>query len=160
MMDVRTRCPSHFLLTIFSGNGSDVFGSDICTCKPYHVYAIEEGIRGAQKGIFTDTCHLQSSNSFHFPRRCRRRRLLPEGRSCTRRSDQVRNSLSSRFSKLTNHHTFTFTSMPFRPVFIPHPNTRSVLRVRNTTDTSFTTSANVAGTLPTSTSNRPSLLRA
>ncbi|XP_006462969.1 hypothetical protein AGABI2DRAFT_207644 [Agaricus bisporus var. bisporus H97] len=31
-------------------NGSDVFGSDICTCKPYLVYAIEECIRGAQKG--------------------------------------------------------------------------------------------------------------
>ncbi|KJA16347.1 hypothetical protein HYPSUDRAFT_47456 [Hypholoma sublateritium FD-334 SS-4] len=31
-------------------NGSDVFGSDICTCKPYLTYAIEECIRGAQKG--------------------------------------------------------------------------------------------------------------
>ncbi|TFL02696.1 GTP cyclohydrolase N terminal-domain-containing protein [Pterulicium gracile] len=31
-------------------NGSDVFGSDICTCKPYLIYAIEECIRGAQKG--------------------------------------------------------------------------------------------------------------
>ncbi|KAJ3996472.1 GTP cyclohydrolase N terminal-domain-containing protein [Lentinula boryana] len=29
-------------------NGSDVFGSDICTCKPYLVYAIEESIRTAQ----------------------------------------------------------------------------------------------------------------
>ncbi|KAF9073949.1 cyclohydrolase [Rhodocollybia butyracea] len=29
-------------------NGSDVFGSDICTCKPYLVYAIEECIRTAQ----------------------------------------------------------------------------------------------------------------
>lgn len=33
-----------------SGNGSDVFGSDICTCKPYLVYAIEECIRCAQRG--------------------------------------------------------------------------------------------------------------
>lgn len=32
------------------GNGSDVFGSDICTCKPYLIYAIEECIRGAQRG--------------------------------------------------------------------------------------------------------------
>jgi GTP cyclohydrolase II len=32
------------------GNGSDVFGSDICTCKPYLTYAIEECIRGAQNG--------------------------------------------------------------------------------------------------------------
>ncbi|KAF5348599.1 hypothetical protein D9756_009697 [Leucocoprinus leucothites] len=31
-------------------NGSDVFGSDICTCKPYLVYAIEECIRGVQAG--------------------------------------------------------------------------------------------------------------
>ncbi|RXW21778.1 hypothetical protein EST38_g4052 [Candolleomyces aberdarensis] len=31
-------------------NGSDVFGSDICTCKPYLTYAIEECIRGAQSG--------------------------------------------------------------------------------------------------------------
>ncbi|KAF9529594.1 GTP cyclohydrolase N terminal-domain-containing protein [Crepidotus variabilis] len=31
-------------------NGSDVFGSDICTCKPYLTYAIEECIRGAQNG--------------------------------------------------------------------------------------------------------------
>jgi hypothetical protein len=29
---------------------SDVFGSDICTCKPYLTYAIEECIRGAQGG--------------------------------------------------------------------------------------------------------------
>jgi len=34
----------------FSGNGSDVFGSDICTCKPYLVFAIEECIRTAQRG--------------------------------------------------------------------------------------------------------------
>lgn len=31
-------------------NGSDVFGSDICTCKPYLVYAIEECVRCAQRG--------------------------------------------------------------------------------------------------------------
>ena len=31
-------------------NGSDVFGSDICTCRPYLVHAIEECIRGAQAG--------------------------------------------------------------------------------------------------------------
>jgi len=31
-------------------NGSDVFGSDICTCRPYLVHAIEECIRGAQSG--------------------------------------------------------------------------------------------------------------
>ncbi|KAF8799111.1 hypothetical protein BYT27DRAFT_7227989 [Phlegmacium glaucopus] len=30
-------------------NGSDVFGSDICTCKPYLTYAMKECIRTAQK---------------------------------------------------------------------------------------------------------------
>ncbi|AGO13725.1 AaceriAGL146Wp [[Ashbya] aceris (nom. inval.)] len=31
-------------------NGSDVFGSDICTCRPYLIFAIEEGIKQAQAG--------------------------------------------------------------------------------------------------------------
>ena len=31
-------------------NGSDVFGSDVCTCRPYLAHAIEECIRGAQDG--------------------------------------------------------------------------------------------------------------
>jgi len=31
-------------------NGSDVFGSDICTCRPYLTHAIEECIRTAQSG--------------------------------------------------------------------------------------------------------------
>ena len=31
-------------------NGSDVFGSDICTCRPYLTHAIEECIKGAQAG--------------------------------------------------------------------------------------------------------------
>ncbi len=31
-------------------NGSDVFGSDICTCRPYLVHGIEECVREAQKG--------------------------------------------------------------------------------------------------------------
>ena len=31
-------------------NGSDVFGSDICTCRPYLAHGIEECIRGAQDG--------------------------------------------------------------------------------------------------------------
>ncbi len=31
-------------------NGSDVFGSDICTCRPYLTHAIEECIQGAQRG--------------------------------------------------------------------------------------------------------------
>eukprot|EP00292_Cryptomonas_paramecium_P006555 CAMPEP_0113676646 /NCGR_PEP_ID=MMETSP0038_2-20120614/8766_1 /TAXON_ID=2898 /ORGANISM="Cryptomonas paramecium" /LENGTH=481 /DNA_ID=CAMNT_0000593713 /DNA_START=55 /DNA_END=1500 /DNA_ORIENTATION=+ /assembly_acc=CAM_ASM_000170 len=31
-------------------NGSDVFGSDICTCRPYLVHGIEECVRTAQEG--------------------------------------------------------------------------------------------------------------
>ena len=31
-------------------NGSDVFGSDICTCRPYLIHGIEECIRTAQRG--------------------------------------------------------------------------------------------------------------
>ena len=31
-------------------NGSDVFGSDICTCRPYLIQGIEEAIKEAQKG--------------------------------------------------------------------------------------------------------------
>ncbi len=31
-------------------NGSDVFGSDICTCRPYLIHGIEEAARAAQQG--------------------------------------------------------------------------------------------------------------
>lgn len=31
-------------------NGSDVFGSDICTCRPYLVHGVEYGIKAAQEG--------------------------------------------------------------------------------------------------------------
>ena len=31
-------------------NGSDVFGSDMCTCRPYLTFGVEECIRDAQKG--------------------------------------------------------------------------------------------------------------
>ncbi|KAJ9128034.1 hypothetical protein QFC24_000325 [Naganishia onofrii] len=31
-------------------NGSDVFGSDICTCRPYLIFGIEEAIKCAQRG--------------------------------------------------------------------------------------------------------------
>ena len=31
-------------------NGSDVFGSDICTCRPYLIHGIAESIKEAQKG--------------------------------------------------------------------------------------------------------------
>jgi len=31
-------------------HGSDVMGSDICTCRPYLIHGIEECVRGAQNG--------------------------------------------------------------------------------------------------------------
>jgi GTP cyclohydrolase II len=31
-------------------NGSDVFGSDICTCRPYLIFGIAECVRAAQSG--------------------------------------------------------------------------------------------------------------
>ncbi|EEU44602.1 uncharacterized protein NECHADRAFT_105227 [Fusarium vanettenii 77-13-4] len=31
-------------------NGSDVFGSDICTCRPYLIFGIEEAVKEAQNG--------------------------------------------------------------------------------------------------------------
>ncbi|RUS19662.1 GTP cyclohydrolase N terminal-domain-containing protein [Endogone sp. FLAS-F59071] len=31
-------------------NGSDVFGSDICTCRPYLIYGMEECVKEAQRG--------------------------------------------------------------------------------------------------------------
>lgn len=31
-------------------NGSDVFGSDICTCRPYLIFGVEEAVKSAQQG--------------------------------------------------------------------------------------------------------------
>jgi GTP cyclohydrolase II len=31
-------------------NGSDVFCSDICTCRPYLIFGIEEAVKEAQNG--------------------------------------------------------------------------------------------------------------
>lgn len=38
------------MLIYFQCNGSDVFGSDICTCRPYLIFGIEEAVKEAQKG--------------------------------------------------------------------------------------------------------------
>lgn len=44
--------PSHELTVRIHDecNGSDVFGSDICTCRPYLIHGIEECIAAAQRG--------------------------------------------------------------------------------------------------------------
>lgn len=92
---------SLFLPNLFtdlrSGNGSDVFGSDICTCKPYLTYAIEECIRGAQKGK-QFLSHIHCYLTLH----CRWRRrgcIFPQRRPCSRRSNKVRFPLSSFLSQ-------------------------------------------------------------
>ncbi len=40
-------------------NGSDVFGSDICTCRPYLIHGLEECIQTAQKGGVGITVYLR-----------------------------------------------------------------------------------------------------
>src|SRR5207237_7426362 len=47
LSDARTRIPCR---VHDECNGSDVFGSDICTCRPYLIHGIEECARGAQSG--------------------------------------------------------------------------------------------------------------
>jgi hypothetical protein len=37
-------------------NGSDVFGSDICTCRPYLAHGIEECVKTAQRGGYVNLC--------------------------------------------------------------------------------------------------------
>jgi GTP cyclohydrolase II len=39
------RLVDNFRLTQSQCNGSDVFGSDICTCRPYLIYGIEEAVK-------------------------------------------------------------------------------------------------------------------
>ena len=51
--DAHSLADSHIELTARvhdECNGSDVFGSDICTCRPYLVYGIEDAARTAQRG--------------------------------------------------------------------------------------------------------------
>jgi GTP cyclohydrolase II len=40
-------------------NGSDVFGSDICTCRPYLIHGLEECIQTAQQGGVGITVYLR-----------------------------------------------------------------------------------------------------
>ena len=78
---------SHLRFDFRLGNGSDVFGSDICTCKPYLTYAIEECIRCAQKGkrfLSSLSCYLTLRHRWR--RRCC---LLPQRRPRSWRSYQV-----------------------------------------------------------------------
>ncbi|KAJ8606667.1 hypothetical protein MRB53_040803 [Persea americana] len=40
-------------------NGSDVFGSDICTCRPYLIFGIEEAVKEAQNGGSGVVCYAR-----------------------------------------------------------------------------------------------------
>lgn len=40
-------------------SGSDIFGSDICTCRPYLMHAVEECVKMAQKGGVGIVVHMQ-----------------------------------------------------------------------------------------------------
>ena len=40
----------HRWIDAWQCNGSDVFGSDICTCRPYLIFGIEEAVKEAQNG--------------------------------------------------------------------------------------------------------------
>ena len=59
-------------------NGSDVFGSDICTCRPYLVHGIEECARGAERG--------GSASSSTTARKAARSARSPSSWSTTRAS--------------------------------------------------------------------------
>lgn len=54
-----------------SCSGSDVFGSDICTCRPYLIFGIQEAIKCAQRGgvgvivYFQKVCLLASDLVLH-----------------------------------------------------------------------------------------------
>ena len=52
-------------------NGSDVFGTDICTCRPYLAYAIQDCVETAQRGGAFSAAPL--------PRRC----VSSSGAHCT-----------------------------------------------------------------------------
>eukprot|EP00965_Chrysotila_dentata_P020040 663330-Pleurochrysis_carterae.AAC.2 len=62
-------------------NGSDVFGSDICTCRPYLLHGIEECVRAAQ----ARRCAARDSHAARKGRETSHvRRTRPHGHTATR----------------------------------------------------------------------------
>jgi hypothetical protein len=47
-------------------NGSDVFGSDICTCRPYLTHGIEECIKTAQEGGVGVIVYFRKEGNLNF----------------------------------------------------------------------------------------------
>jgi GTP cyclohydrolase II len=47
-----------------SCSGSDVFGSDICTCRPYLIFGIAEAIKCAQRGGVGVIIYFQKEGLF------------------------------------------------------------------------------------------------
>lgn len=77
-------------------NGSDVFQSDICTCRPYLAFGIEEAIKEAQNGgsggfwsFIYPFISWFSTILFNAQLSSRSRYIFPQGRSCIGRGDQV-----------------------------------------------------------------------
>ena len=58
-------------------NGSDVFGSDICTCRPYLIYGIEECVKQAQEngvGVVVYCTFLRNTVLFNHTYSSQKRR--------------------------------------------------------------------------------------
>ena len=56
--------PSHSFL-VLETLCQDVFGTDICTCRPYLVYAIQGAAETAAREFSTLTMQIQVSNNAH-----------------------------------------------------------------------------------------------
>lgn len=75
-------------------NGSDVFGSDICTCRPYLTFGIEEAVKEAQKGVSQAEGPNTTASGSTLPHSLRKARV-----ECTRLAKSWCSCLSS-FVKL------------------------------------------------------------
>lgn len=66
-----------------------MFGSDICTCRPYLIYGIEEAVKEAQKYVFHNTSRYTLN---HLLTRHQGREwgcdIFPKRRSCLGRSNK------------------------------------------------------------------------
>lgn len=140
-----------------TGNGSDVFGSDICTCKPYLTFAIEECIRTAQRGGVGVVVYFRKEG-----------RALGEVTKCVftfflNRQFRIRIPLcgyfAPRFRPFLAFYLFKilYTTISSHPIPSPSP---SALTLPSTPGTSSTTSANATATPQINISARRSSSRA
>jgi len=59
-------------------NGSDVFGSDICTCRPYLIHGIEESVRAAQSGGDQAATYFERTECVAGVQDARFQQLMPD----------------------------------------------------------------------------------